>query len=190
MNNKQGLKSRLSKFISSHRGQTFFNFAYSIGAAIVIWGVLFQLLHLPGSEILLSIGLGTEVIMFIITAFDIPPRNYNWESVFPALDGEDGPQELQHGGSSVSDENTRRLIATLDCLEHAVSTMKEGTTVQADNTVATSTPVNSWLADRAEKATLEYCEQAEQLTSNMRRLNEIYTNMLSALDRSNQNTAR
>lgn len=190
MNKKQGLKSRLSKFISSHRGQTFFNFAYSIGAAIVIWGVLFQLLHLPGSEILLAVGLGTEVIMFIITAFDIPPRNYDWESVFPELEGEEGKRTVMEGGRGVSDEATQKLITTLDRLEKTVSTMKVHSSVAVGNSPVEAQPVNTQLASRAEKATLEYCEQAEQLNANMRRLNEIYSNMLSALDRSNQNTAR
>ncbi|MDE7427453.1 MAG: gliding motility protein GldL [Muribaculaceae bacterium] len=75
----------LSGFISSHIGQRFFNFAYSIGAAIVIWGALFKILHLPGGNTLLSIGMGTEVLMFILTAFDRPPKEYDWEEVFPQL---------------------------------------------------------------------------------------------------------
>lgn len=68
-------------------GQRLFNFAYSIGAAIVIWGALFKILHLPGGNTLLCIGMGTEVIMFILTAFDRPPKEYHWEDVFPELDG-------------------------------------------------------------------------------------------------------
>ena len=56
----------ISAFISSDNGQRFFNFAYSIGAAIVIWGALFKILHLPGGNALLSIGMGTEVLMFIL----------------------------------------------------------------------------------------------------------------------------
>ena len=43
----------ISAFISSDNGQRFFNFAYSIGAAIVIWGALFKILHLPGGNALL-----------------------------------------------------------------------------------------------------------------------------------------
>ena len=62
----KSLIKRLSNFISSYRGQIFFNFAYSIGAAIVIWGVLFKLLHLPGGNALLAIGLGTEIVMMKI----------------------------------------------------------------------------------------------------------------------------
>lgn len=81
-------KKRKANFISSEGGQRFFNFAYSIGAAIVIWGALFKILHLPGGNLLLSIGMGTEVLMFILTAFDRPPREYKWEEVFPQLDKE------------------------------------------------------------------------------------------------------
>ncbi len=79
-------RNRATSFISSDKGQRFFNFAYSIGAAIVIWGALFKILHLPGGNTLLSIGMGTEVLMFVLTAFDRPPREYKWEEVFPELD--------------------------------------------------------------------------------------------------------
>lgn len=85
MGNIKQYKVRFEEFLSGNNGQRFFNFAYSIGAAIVIWGALFKILHLPGGNLLLAIGMGTEVLMFILTAFDRPPRQYNWEQVFPAL---------------------------------------------------------------------------------------------------------
>lgn len=85
MGKVQTYKRGISAFISSEKGQRFFNFAYSIGAAIVIWGALFKILHLPGGNALLSIGMGTEVMMFVLTAFDRPAREYNWEEVFPQL---------------------------------------------------------------------------------------------------------
>ena len=37
----------IERFLHGEKGQRFFNFAYSIGAAIVIWGALFKILHLP-----------------------------------------------------------------------------------------------------------------------------------------------
>ena len=82
-------KNAISAFISSEKGQRFFNFAYSIGAAIVIWGALFKILHLKGGNALLSIGMGTEVLMFILTAFDRPAKEYKWEKVYPELDKEE-----------------------------------------------------------------------------------------------------
>lgn len=78
-------KNSIERFLSGEKGQRFFNFAYSIGAAIVIWGALFKILHLPGGNTLLSVGMATEVLMFVLTAFDRPPREYNWEEVFPVL---------------------------------------------------------------------------------------------------------
>lgn len=93
-------KNAISRFISSEKGQRFFNFAYSIGAAIVIWGALFKILHLPGGNMLLSIGMGTEVLMFVLTAFDRPPRDYKWEEVFPVLDTHDEADRPGLGGDS------------------------------------------------------------------------------------------
>lgn len=98
-------KNRIEAFLSGEKGQRFFNFAYSIGAAVVIWGALFKILHLPGGNALLSIGMGTEVLMFVLTAFDRPPREYHWEEVFPVLNTknpEDRPEfKGGNGGGSV-----------------------------------------------------------------------------------------
>lgn len=89
----------IERFLHGEKGQRFFNFAYSIGAAIVIWGALFKILHLPGGSTLLCIGMGTEIAMFILTAFDRPPKEYAWEDVFPVLDTKD-PEDRPdfHGG--------------------------------------------------------------------------------------------
>ncbi len=76
----------IERFLHGEKGQRFFNIAYSIGAAVVIWGALFKILHLPGGSTLLCIGMGTEIAMFLLTAFDRPPKDYHWEDVFPVLD--------------------------------------------------------------------------------------------------------
>lgn len=53
-------------------GQTFLNYAYSWGASVVILGTLFKLTHLPGANIMLFAGMGTEVLVFFLSAFDRP----------------------------------------------------------------------------------------------------------------------
>lgn len=89
----------IERFLHGPNGQRFFNFAYSIGAAVVIWGALFKILHLPGGNTLLCIGMGTEIAMFILTAFDRPPKEYEWENVFPVLDSKDPHDRPDfHGG--------------------------------------------------------------------------------------------
>lgn len=92
-------KNSVERFLSGESGQRFFNFAYSIGAAVVIWGALFKILHLPGGNLLLCIGMGTEVLMFILTAFDRPPREYRWEDVFPVLQSRDPEDRPDFGGT-------------------------------------------------------------------------------------------
>ena len=51
-------------------GQTFMQYAYSWGAAIVILGTLFKLTHLPGANLMLFIGMGTEVLVFVLSGFE------------------------------------------------------------------------------------------------------------------------
>jgi hypothetical protein len=69
---KFNLVYRLQKWMDSVPGQTFLNYAYSWGAAIVILGTLFKLTHIKGADLMLFIGMGTEVFVFFISAFDRP----------------------------------------------------------------------------------------------------------------------
>lgn len=62
----------LQKWMDSVPGQTFLNYAYSWGASVVILGTLFKLTHLPGADAMLFIGMGTEVLVFFLSAFDRP----------------------------------------------------------------------------------------------------------------------
>lgn len=69
---KYNIVYRLQKWMDSVAGQTFLNYAYSWGAAVVILGTLFKLTHLPGANFFLFLGMGTEVFVFFISAFDRP----------------------------------------------------------------------------------------------------------------------
>ncbi|MBQ2130055.1 MAG: gliding motility protein GldL [Prevotella sp.] len=86
---------RLQKWMDSVPGQTFLNYAYSWGASIVILGTLFKLTHLPGANFFLFLGMGTEVFVFFISAFDRPFDK--------TADGRDLPTHLVEGGEGVED---------------------------------------------------------------------------------------
>lgn len=62
----------IQQWIASSSGQIFLNFAYSWGAAIVILGALFKLTHISGANLMLFIGMGTEVLVFFISGFELP----------------------------------------------------------------------------------------------------------------------
>ena len=99
---------RLQHWMDSVPGQTFLNYAYSWGASIVILGALFKLTHLPGGNFMLFIGMGTEVIVFFLSAFDRPfdkeeigkdlPHDYETDEEIAAhyedMDDEDEEEEV------------------------------------------------------------------------------------------------
>jgi gliding motility-associated protein GldL len=62
---------------------------YGIGAAVVIIGALFKIIHLPGANELLIVGLTTEAIIFFLSAFEKPHEEYDWTLVYPELAGMD-----------------------------------------------------------------------------------------------------
>ena len=72
MPRKLNIVTRLQHWMDSVPGQTFLNYAYSWGAAIVILGALFKLTHLKGGNIMLFVGMGTEAVVFFLAAFDRP----------------------------------------------------------------------------------------------------------------------
>ena len=61
---------KIQKWMDTMAGQTFMQYAYSWGAAIVILGTLFKLTHLPGAHLMLFIGMGTEVLVFVLSGFE------------------------------------------------------------------------------------------------------------------------
>jgi len=62
------------------------NFAYGMGAAVVIIGALFKLMHWPGASLMLIIGLGTEALIFGLSAFEVD-KELDWSLVYPELAG-------------------------------------------------------------------------------------------------------
>lgn len=58
---------------------------YGIGAAVVIVGALFKIQHWPGAGIMLTVGLLTEAVIFIFSAFEPIHEDPNWELVYPEL---------------------------------------------------------------------------------------------------------
>lgn len=84
-NKKNSIIRRFQSFMESYNGKVIMNYIYSWGASVVILGTLFKLTHLPGANVMLFVGMGTEVFVFFISAFDKPFKSYKWETVFPQI---------------------------------------------------------------------------------------------------------
>lgn len=91
--------AKSNSFFLSKSGRTILNYAYSLGAAVVIAGALFKIMHWPGANYMLIAGMGMEVLIFIISAFEPQFEHhdeYQWERVYPEL----AADELEASGSS------------------------------------------------------------------------------------------
>ena len=77
----------LSEFIASKTYKNIMKFVYGWGAAVVIAGALFKIMHWPGSGIMLVTGMGAEVLVFFLSAFEPLHEEVDWTLVYPELAG-------------------------------------------------------------------------------------------------------
>ena len=192
---KHNFVYRMQKWMDSVPGQTFLNYAYSWGAAIVILGTLFKLTHLPGANIMLFLGMGTEVVVFFLSAFDRPfdktaigrelAIHNNEEEVDEtepaetvAADVEETQTPAQPGMAAavpgtiiIGGSNTAPAIGTEPT---------EGTIPAVGAPAAGGMAIGSpaWVTQQAEQtpemveATMNYVEQLTQLTEMLGKVNE------------------
>ena len=95
--------ARMQRWMDSVPGQTFLNYAYNWGAAIVILGTLFKLTHWAGANFMLCVGMGTEVFVFFISAFDRPFDKTGEASISEDF-SEDETEGLVEGAESTAEK--------------------------------------------------------------------------------------
>lgn len=199
MNAYKKYKNRLERFLQTERGKRFINFAYSFGAAIVILGAMFKLLHFPFGNEMLFIGMVTECIVFILSAFDTPIRDYNWEQVFPALSSVN-PEEASNSGFSTDIVQQDSSVTPHVILPEATSgtTKSSGTATTPHIPFSTPSvdPGNEILHDLSSHSE-EYGKQMENLNRTLSGLNSIYeiqlksvSSQIGAMEQINQGLAR
>ena len=106
--------SFIDNLVRSKAYKNFMAKLYGWGAAVVIVGALFKIMHWPGANIMLIAGMGTETIIFFLSAFEPPHKEWDWSLVYPELAGmvEDNPLELDENGNPVVSKDP--LSAKLD----------------------------------------------------------------------------
>lgn len=82
---KLGAWAKFMHWYESYQGKRIVGVVYSFGAAVVIVGALFKIMHWPGASTVLVSGMVTEAFLFVIGALDKPHPEFNWSNVFPQL---------------------------------------------------------------------------------------------------------
>lgn len=147
-------------WMDSKAGQMFLNYAYSWGAAIVILGALFKLTHIHGADLMLFIGMGTEVIVFFLSGFERP-----WT--------DDGKPDVDSEEVDIEAKEVR--IVTENTYTQKVDDEPDDAPVVEANVAAVpqvQVPQIHGMTPEMEEATQGYVEQLNQLTETLKQVSE------------------
>jgi gliding motility-associated protein GldL len=156
----------LAEITQGKKWKNFMAKLYGLGAAVVIVGALFKIMHWPFAGPMLVAGLGTEAVIFFFSAFEPPHEEVDWSLVYPELAGmhddeDNGHKKLDHKrGGSVSEELDRMLEDAkigpelIESLGTGLRTLGENTSKLADITDASI-------------ATTEYTENIKSASSSV-----------------------
>ncbi len=135
---------------------------YGFGAAIVILGAMFKIMHWEGANYMLVIGLTTEAVIFFFSAFEKPATEYDWSLVYPELATGDGERSL-----SVTEQLDNALEnGGID--SELIARLGEGMRSLSETAGSLSGAVD------AAGATAKYSEQLNSAAANMESLNALY----------------
>ncbi len=103
--------SQKKSIFETKSGKTLLNYVYSGGAAVVIAGALFKIMHWPGANQMLIAGMGTEVLIFIVSSFEPQhiDQHYNWENVYPQLLSESAVAPVKSAVGSTTQQLDKML---------------------------------------------------------------------------------
>lgn len=132
---KYNIVYHLQKWMDSVPGQTFLNYAYSWGASIVILGTLFKLTHLPGANLMMFVGMGTEVIVFFLSAFDRPFDK--------TQDGRELPTHYDIEGENGGETTASAAIHNMNAAVYNTNTVASNTNAAAPNANAAAYNINN-----------------------------------------------
>ena len=155
----------IQKWLRTKKGQTFLNYAYSWGAAVVIAGALFKLTHIEGADLMLFLGMGTEVIVFFLAGFE--PQE--------SLDARELAEEAAEDAAIRAQVSSSLSEDTAVALTNALSRPVDAAQLASDISSATpvfNSPQYQGMAPEMQEATRGYVEQLTELTEILRKVAE------------------
>ena len=85
----------ITEIVQSSGWKNFMAKLYGFGASVVIIGALFKIQHWTGASVMITVGLGTEAIIFFFSAFEPLHEELDWTLVYPELAGMTDPDEVE-----------------------------------------------------------------------------------------------
>lgn len=129
------MASEKKSIFETKKGKTLLNYVYSGGAAVVIAGALFKIMHWPGANAMLIAGMGTEVLIFIVSAFEpqFVDQHYNWENVYPQLLSESAVAPKVSSTSGSVTQQLDKLLSDAKVGPELIGSLGKGLSALSDN---------------------------------------------------------
>ncbi len=174
----------IGELVQSEKWKKMMAYVYGWGAAVVLAGALFKIQHWPGASVMLTAGMGTEILIFFMSAFEPLHEEFDWSLVYPQLAGiEDMEDEIvgQHGstGSSSALEKFDALLEEGELSPELFQNLGMGLTKLNDTAGKLSD-----LSD-ASAVTNEYVSKVKEATGSMTGFSETYNQSVEELTASN-----
>lgn len=135
----------------------------SWGATVVIIGLLFKIQHWPHSEIFITIGLGTEAVLFFLIGFQQEPVDPDWTKVYPELKEDAEPVKVIASAKPVAGTaaSLDKLMAEAKIGPELVASLGEGlksfgTTVKAISNVSDASTATAEFTTKVKAAGASY----------------------------------
>ncbi len=156
--------------------------AYGLGGAVVIIGALFKLMHWKGGSLMLIIGLGTEALIFALSAFEPLHDDLDWSLVYPELSG--GQMSGKKGGKDAPEDVQGMLSQKLDAMLKDAkldANLMSSLTTSIQGFEGAANAIQPAVDSIA--ATKKYSEQMSLAASQMEGLNSLYKVQMESASR-------
>ncbi len=134
-----------NSFFESKQFKKVMAYVYGWGASVVIIGALFKILHWPGANAMLTIGLGTEALIFFISVFEPIHAEYDWSLVYPELAGIE-PSEKKAKAQGTISQQLDKMLAEAKVGPELITSLGNGLKSLSDNVKDMSSLSNATLA--------------------------------------------
>lgn len=154
---------------------------YGIGAAVVIIGAMFKILHLEGANEMLMIGLTTEAVIFFLSAFEPPHSEPDWSKVYPELaedyDGAPAKARISNkaGAGASPTQELDKMMEKAKIGPELIESLGKGMRNMADSASKMSN-----LADAA-VATNDYANNVKTASKSLSEMNKSYATTAQAM---------
>ena len=184
-----GGKEKKMRLVDKPGYKKFIAMLYGWGASVVIIGALFKILHWPGANIMLMIGMGTEAIIFFFSAFERPHPEYDWDWVYPALEkNEDGtrkyapgeaPSYYAHGSGVSANENLlSEKLEEMLAKANVTPAVFENLSAGLENLTKTTQNLSNLTSMAG--VNQSYAAEMGKMTEHISTLNKFYTDQIQA----------